>query len=61
MPLSESEYDKFLVFACELLGIPIPNPDDSQIDLSCYDSRRDLDEPEDERVVELCLNIRTKS
>ena len=59
--LSDEEYEQFLAMACEVLCINSPDLSKSVVTLSFYDWRRDEDEPIEDRKIEMCLRVETKS
>ena len=53
--ISEVEYSQFIEMAAGILAVEPPDLAKSEVSLSVYDSRFDLDDPEDERGTRRCL------
>ena len=62
-PISESRYRGIIQMVADWLGIEPPDLSRSDVTLSIYDGRFDLDEPEEERCIEvdLCVNTNPKT
>ena len=58
-PISESRYREVIQMVAGWLGIEPPDLSRSEITLAIYDGRFDLDEPEEERCIEVDLRVDT--